>query len=148
MKQQTSTMLILLATLLIGMAIGFFIPRPSSWQPFAANGPGARQGYMNSPRGAGQPGYGLQQLENKLNLTRQQREAFEQAVLRHRDSMRTVMNRQRLTARQHMQGLNKDLRTILNDQQYQQWEQFYQRRMQNMGRRGMGPGMGRGRWQQ
>lgn len=147
MKQQTSTLLILLATLLIGMAIGFFIPRPSSWQPFRANGPGFRQGFMNNPRGAGQPGSGLQQLENKLNLTRQQREAFEQAILRHRDSMRTVMDRQRLSARQHMQrqmqGLNNELRTILDDRQYQQWEQFYQRRMQNMGRRGMGPGQWR-----
>ena len=153
MNRQTSPMLILLGTLLIGIAIGFFIPRPYRWQPFSANGMSPQHGLMNRPGGGpmngDNPGFRLQRLENALDLDREQRDAFEQTVLRHRDSMRTAMDRQRLAARQHMrrqmQALNEELKGILNDDQYRKWENFYQDRLQNMNRPGMGPARWRNR---
>lgn len=158
MKERVSIMVILLVTLLIGIAIGWFIPQPAPWTTpqGVANfdAPGSRG--MHTPGTGMGPAQGMpmhQRVVERLNLNPEQRQQFFGVIRRHRNDMRTMMERRRT----HMQpqidslfnAMNSDMKEILSPEQYEQWQQWSQQRMHQLGgpRRGaggMGPGNRRG----
>ena len=106
-------------TLIVGVVIGMLIPRPWFDKPFDG-----RPDFNKEDRFRRHP-------LKRLDLSNQQEKQFHELADKYRDSVRTIIDQNRMQTQQRvddvMDGLSVEMRQILNDEQYEKWSDMYRR---------------------
>lgn len=139
MKTKIWIGLAFLITFTLGLTTGYLIPREPLNTP--------RNAWMydrDSDRpeiqGRGNDSQVRDRLIRELELNDQQRLEFDQVSMKFQQDVRRVLQETNFETREKIRDyheeLNKQMRSILNDNQYAQWQKFHQRRMQTLQEQG------------
>lgn len=130
MKTKIWISLAFLITFTFGLLTGYLIPREPLKTP--------RNAWMHN-REIDQPGpqprdaEARKRLMELLDLDEKQKIDFEDASSTFQQAVRRTLQESNVETRdkirQHNELLDKEMRSILNDEQYTRWQKFHQRRM-------------------